>query len=193
MLNEILKKNFLAYSLNFIKKKYKLLIILLLVLIIFLFAFMFYQDLNKKNNIQVAEEYTKATILIKQKRAEESKLLLESIINKNHQFYSPLALYLIIDNNIDLDDLKIISYFNKILKNNSIDKENLNLIKIKKAIYLINLDREEQVVKTLNPIINSKSVWRKTAINLISEYFLAKDQNAKAEEYIQLLMNTSQK
>jgi predicted negative regulator of RcsB-dependent stress response len=193
MLNEILKKNFLAHSLNFIKKKYKLLIILLLVLIIFLFAFMFYQDLNKKNNIQVAEEYTKATILIKQKRAEESKLLLESIINKNHQFYSPLALYLIIDNNIDLDDLKIISYFNKILKNNSIDKENLNLIKIKKAIYLINLDREEQVVKTLNPIINSKSVWRKTAINLISEYFLAKDQNAKAEEYIQLLMNTSQK
>ena len=193
MLNEILKKNFLAHSLNFIKKKYKLLIILLLVLIIFLFAFMFYQDLNKKNNIQVAEEYTKATILIKQKRAEESKLLLESIINKNHQFYSPLALYLIIDNNIDLDDLKIISYFNKILKNNSIDKENLNLIKIKKAIYLINLDREEQVVKTLNPIINSKSVWRKTAINLISEYFLAKDQNAKAKEYIQLLMNTSQK
>ena len=193
MLNEILKKNFLAHSLNFIKKKYKLLIILLLVLIIFLFAFMFYQDLNKKNNIQVAEEYTKATILIKQKKAEESKLLLESIINKNHQFYSPLALYLIIDNNIDLDDLKIISYFNKILKNNSIDKENLNLIKIKKAIYLINLDREEQVVKTLNPIINSKSVWRKTAINLISEYFLAKDQNAKAEEYIQLLMNTSQK
>jgi len=193
MLNEILKKNFLAHSLNFIKKKYKLLIILLLVLIIFLFAFMFYQDLNKKNNIQVAEEYTKATILIKQKRAEESKLLLESIINKNHQFYSPLALYLIIDNNIYLDDLKIINYFNKILKNNSIDKENLNLIKIKKAIYLINLDREEQVVKTLNPIINSKSVWRKTAINLISEYFLAKDQNAKAEEYIQLLMNTSQK
>ena len=193
MLNEILKKNFLVHSLNFIKKKYKLLIILLLVLIIFLFAFMFYQDLNKKNNIQVAEEYTKATILIKQKRAEESKLLLESIINKNHQFYSPLALYLIIDNNIDLDDLKIISYFNKILKNNSIDKENLNLIKIKKAIYLINLDREEQVVKTLNPIINSKSVWRKTAINLISEYFLAKDQNAKAKEYIQLLMNTSQK
>ena len=193
MLNEILKKNFLAHSLNFIKKKYKLLIILLLVLIIFLFAFMFYQDLNKKNNIQVAEEYTKATILIKQKKAEESKLLLESIINKNHQFYSPLALYLIIDNNIDLDDLKIISYFNKILKNNSIDKENLNLIKIKKAIYLINLDREEQVVKTLNPIINSKSVWRKTAINLISEYFLAKDQNAKAKEYIQLLMNTSQK
>jgi hypothetical protein len=104
-----------------------------------------------------------------------------------------LALYLIIDNNIYLDDLKIINYFNKILKNNSIDKENLNLIKIKKAIYLINLDREEQVVKTLNPIINSKSVWRKTAINLISEYFLAKDQNAKAEEYIQLLMNTSQK
>ncbi len=75
----------------------------------------------------------------------------------------------------------------KILENNSSDEENLNLIKIKKAVYLINLDEENLIVETLNPIINSSSVWRKIAINLISDYFLSKDQNSKAEEYTRLL------
>ena len=112
---------------------------------------------------------------------------MEGIIAQDHQFYSPMALYLIIDNNIISEELKIISFFDIILKNNSIEKENLNLIKIKKAIYLINKDNEELILRTLNPIINSNSVWKNTAINLVSEYFLSKNQKTKAEEYIQLL------
>ena len=120
-------------------------------------------------------------------------MLLENIISKNHQLYSPLALYLIIDNNIESDNSKIIVFFDKILANNSIDKENLNLIKIKKAIYLIHLDNEKLIVETLNPIINSNSVWKDLAINLISEYFLSKDQKNKADEYIQLSNNKKNK
>ena len=52
---------------------------------------------------------------------------------------------------------------------------------------MINLDKENQVIKTLNPIINSSSVWKNTAINLISEYFISKGQQSKADEYINLL------
>ena len=131
--------------------------------------------------------------MIKQKKILESKLLLESIISENHQFYSPMALYLIIDNNIVSKKIKIISFFDKILNNNSISKENLNLIKIKKAIYLIGLDNEKLIIETLNPIINSNSVWRNIAINLISEYFMSKNQIVKAKEYIQLLNKNNNK
>ena len=88
---------------------------------------------------------------------------MEKIINTDHKFYSPLALYLIVENNIKYDKLKIISFFDKILKNKSIDRENLNLIKIKKAIYLIDLDKENLVIETLNPVINSNSVWKKNS------------------------------
>ena len=70
------------------------------------------------------------------------------------------------------------------------EKENLNLIKIKKAIFLFSLDDEELIIKTLNPIINSDSVWRNIAIKLISDYFLSKDESKKADEYIQLLSKT---
>ena len=193
MTNEILKENFLTNTTNFVKKNSKLLILLLVTILIFLFTYLFYKNLQDKSNIQIAEKYTTASILIKQNKIEESKILLEAIIKKKHQFYSPLSLYLIIDNDIENDNKKIISFFDQILKNNSISNENLNLIKIKKAIYLINIDDEKLIIETLNPVINSNSVWREIAINLIKEYFLSKDQKIKAEEYNQLLKNKIKK
>ena len=193
MTSETLKENFLASTTNFVKQNSKLLILLLATILIFLFTYLFYKNFQDKSNIQIAEKYTTASILIKQKKIEESKILLEAIIKKKHQFYSPLSLYLIIDNDIENDNKKIISFFDQILKNNSISKENLNLIKIKKAIYLINIDDEKLIIETLNPVINSNSVWREIAINLIKEYFLSKDQKIKAEEYNQLLKNKIKK
>jgi len=149
--------------------------------------------LKKKKNIKISEQYAQASILIKQKKISESKILLDLIINKDHQFYSPLALYLMIDNNVENEKKKIIIFFDRILKNKSIDKENLNLIRIKKAIYLINIDNEELIVSTLNPIINSSSAWKNMAIDIISQYFISKNQNLKADEYLQLLKNKKNK
>jgi len=189
MSNDSFKINYIEHSVKFVKKNIKAFIVLLIIALIFLFGFLLLENLQKKNNIQIAENYSQALLMIKQKKIKESKILLEGIIDKDHQFYSPLSLYLIIDNNIEKEKSKIITYFDKIIKNNSIDVEDINLIKIKKAIYLINLDNEELIIETLNPVINSNSVWRNLAINLISEYFFSKDQKIKAEEYIRLLNN----
>ena len=193
MSDKTIKKNFLEKYSNFAKKNLKILIILVIVVFILLCSFLFYKNIKDRNNIKVAEDFTQASILVKQKKIKKSKLLLENIINKNHQFYSPLALYLLIDNNIETESTKIIIFFDKILKNNSMDEENLNLIKIKKAVYLINLDEENLIIETLNPIINSRSVWRKIAINLISDYFLSKNQKSKADEYMRLLSTEKNK
>ena len=178
---------------NFLKKNLKNLIISSFFLIFIIISYLFYNDIQKKNVIKLSEQYTQATIQFKQKKIEAAKQSLEKIIDKSHKFYSPLALYFIINNNLETDSLKIIDYFDKILKINSIDKENLNLIKIKKAIFLFSIGNEELVIKTLNPIINSNSFWRKIAIILISDYFLSKDQKLKANEYLQLLNNSIKK
>ena len=186
MTDKKLKSNLKDRTLSFVKKNLKTILIILISLVVFLLIFLFYKNLQEKNNIKIAEQYSQAALLVKQKKLFETKLLLENIINKSHQFYSPLALYLVIDNNIEKDSKKIIAYFDKILKNNKISKENLNLIKIKKAMYLIRLDKEELIVETLNPIINSNSIWKNMAINLMIEYFLSKGQNFKAQEYIKI-------
>ena len=46
---------------------------------------------------------------------------------------------------------------------------------------------ENQILDTLNPIINSNSVWKKSAVNLIVKYFMSKGKKLKAEEYLKLL------
>ena len=193
MSKETLNKTFQNIILSFFKKNLKKLVILSIFCILILFTFFFYNDLQKKKEIKLSENYTLASIQFKEKKKVEAKLLLENIINESHKFYSPLALYFIIDNNLETDSLKIINSFDKILLIRSIDKENLNLIKIKKAIFLFKSGDEESITKTLNPIINSDSVWRYMAIELISDYFLSKNQNVKAKEYIQLLNNKIKK
>jgi predicted negative regulator of RcsB-dependent stress response len=193
MSKEILNKTLQDKILRFIKNNVKNLTILSIFLTLILFAYFFYNDAQKKNEIKLSEQYTLSTIQFKEKKIDESKKLLENIINKSHKFYSPLALYFIIDNNLETDSSKIINFFDKILSINSIDQENIDLIKIKKAIFLFSLGNEELIIKTLNPIINSESIWRNMAIKLVSDYFLSKDQKIKANEYIQLLNNKIEK
>ena len=193
MSSEKIRENFQIRVFNFLKKNKIFFITLLTATLIGIFAFLVYKNMQIKNNIKIAQQYTQASILFNQKKIKESEILLEAIIEKNHKFYSPLALYLLIESNIENDTSKIINYFDIVLKNKSIDKENLNLIKIKKAIYLFDSQNEKLIIETLNPIINSNSVWRKIAIDLISDYFLSLGQKVKAEEYIQLLNIQSNK
>jgi len=173
----------------FFEKNSKSFIILIILLIFTLFSYFFYIDSQKKKEMKISGDYTQATLLFKEKKIDGAKQLLEEIILKKHKFYSPLALYFIIDNNLETNSLKIINFYDEILSIGSINKENLNLIKIKKTIYLLNLGKEDLIIKTINPIVNSDSVWRNMAIKLVSDYFLSTGQESKAKEYIQLLNN----
>ena len=185
--------NFQNKILNFFKKNLKTFIFLISIIFIILFILLFNKNLQEKNNIKISEKYTQATILLNKKKIDKSRLLLESIINEKHKFYSPLALYLLIDQSLIKDSVTIIALFDKILKIKNIEKEDLNLIKIKKAIYLFNTGNEELIIKSLNTVINSDSIWRNMSIKLISEYFLSKNQKIKADEYIKLLSQKKNK
>jgi len=191
MSDKILNRTLQEITYNFFKKNIKNIIILLTILIFILFSFFLYQHLQDKSNKETSEQYTKASILINKDKKEDSKPILINIINKKHSFYSPLALFLIINNNMEENSEKIINYFDQILKIRSIDDENLNLIKIKKAFFLFNTDNEELIVKTLNPVINSNSVWKNMATQLITDYFLSRGEFKKADEYKRLINNTS--
>ena len=45
------------------------------------------------------------------------------------------------------------------------------------------------MLETLNPIVNSKSIWRTEAIKLLGSYYLQKKEYNKSEEYYKLLNN----
>jgi predicted negative regulator of RcsB-dependent stress response len=129
MTEKILDNSFQKKFFYFMKKKSKIIIISIFFLIFILFSYLFYNNSEKKNAIKIAENYTHASIKFKEKKTNESKQLLENIINEGHRFYSPLALNFIIDNNLETDNLKIINFYDKILSIRSIESENINLIK----------------------------------------------------------------
>ena len=181
--NSFTQENIISYF----KKNKKSLIIVSVLFIVIGFSFIFYQKNIDNKNTLISNKFNKASILIDQNNIGESKILLKEIIINGHKFYSPLALYLLIEKKIEKDNDKIIFYFDEILKINSLYKENVNLIKIKKTFFLFKTGKEEDIIKNLNPIINSNSVWKKTAIDLLREYYIHKGENLKADQYKKLL------
>ena len=65
----------------------------------------------------------------------------------------------------------------------SLDSEIKYLIIYKKALYNADTINEGQILEILNPIINSKSVWKSHALYLMAEYFYSKGEKQKSKEF----------
>ena len=137
--------------------------------------------MNKKKNI--SDNYNSIIIDYSEKTKEKTAGSLIEIINKKDPTYSPLSLYFIIDNNLVTDQLKINSLFDILIKDTSLENEIKNLIIYKKALYNADNAQESDLLNMLNPLINSKSVWKSHSLYLMAEYFYANNQKQKAKEF----------
>ena len=166
----------------FIKNK-KFLISLLIFLILILLGFYSYQIYQDKNKIKISDKYNSA--IIKHKNGDNSVIIsaMQEIVENKDPTYSPLALYYLIDNELINDKSKINSLFDILIKKTSLDNEIKNLIIYKKALYNADTINEGQILEILNPVINSKSVWKSHALYLIAEYFYSKDEKQKSKEF----------
>ena len=73
--------------------------------------------------------------------------------------------------------------FDILIKDTSLDSEINNLIIYKKALYNADNTQESDLLDMLNPLINSKSVWKSHSLYLMAEYFYANNQKQKAKEF----------
>jgi len=168
---------------DFFTKNKKLLISLLVFLILILLSFYSYQIYQDKNKIKISDKYNSA--IIKHKNGDNSSIVLamQEIVENKDPTYSPLALYYLIDNELINDKSKINSLFDILIKKTSLDNEIKNLIIYKKALYNADTINEGQILEILNPVINSKSVWKSHALYLIAEYFYSKGEKQKSKEF----------
>ena len=174
------------FSIFYKKNKTKILIFLLslpVILIIF-FGYNFY---NEKKNTRISNQFNEANILLENDRKQESKKIFISLIDEKHLFYSPLSLNVIVENGLIENQDSLLELFDKILNIKSLDKETKNLYRFKKATIFSNQAKENEMLKILNPIINSKSIWKENAIKFLEVYFLQKGDFLKAKEYRDLL------
>jgi len=166
----------------FVNNKNKIIsgIIILIIIIVGVFSYDKYL-INKKKDI--SDSYNSIIIDYSEKTKEKTASSLIEIINKKDPTYSPLSLYFIIDNNLVSDQSRINSLFDILINDTSLDSEINNLIIYKKALYNADNAQESDLLNMLNPLINSKSVWKSHSLYLMAEYFYANNQNQKAKEF----------
>ena len=166
----------------FINNKSKLIsgIIFLIIILIGVFSYDKYSTNKKK---EISDKFNSITIDYSEKTKDKTFNSLIEIINKKDPTYSPLSLYFIIDNNLITDQSKINSLFDLLINDTSLDNEIKNLIIYKKALYNADNAQESDLLNMLNPLINSKSVWKSHSLYLMAEYFYANNQKQKAKEF----------
>jgi predicted negative regulator of RcsB-dependent stress response len=168
---------------NFFIKNRKKLIISIFFLILLTFSFFIYQDFKNKNKIKLAEKYNYLTInFISGDQTNVENQLIE-IIKEKDKTYSPLALYFLIDNNIITEKDKLNFLFDIVINETKLETEIKNLLIYKKALYNSEFETENNLIKILNPLINSESIWKSHALYLMGEYFYSKNEKQKSKEF----------
>ena len=182
----IKKKGFKDYF-NTYKKT---IIILSFILVLIGGIFLWFDNTQKNKRLKVSENFIEAKILLAQEENLKSLDYLKSIILQKDKVYSPLSLFLIIDNNLEKNKEIIIQYFDELLSINALEDEDINLLRLKKAIYISNSAKEQNMLDLLNPIINSNSVWKFQSLKFLGDYYFSLKQFKKAEQYYRILLET---
>jgi len=174
---------------NFLIKNKRLLILIVTILVIFVISYFGINEYKNEKKIKISDQYNSIVIEYSEKNKEFITDNLIEIVNKKDTTYSPLALYFIIDNALISDQKKINDLFDVVIEETSLDKEIKNLIIYKKTLYNADNVDENQLLKILNPIINSNSVWKAHSLYLIAEYFYSKNEKQKSREFFSQIMN----
>ena len=174
---------------NFILKNIKKIIYLISFILIFIILILVYKEYEKKNLTKIADRYILTTVNYDEKNKEYFIKELKEIIKLNNKTYTPLSLFFLIDNKLIKSTNEINLLIDDVIKNSNLDKEIKNLLVFKKALINSDSNSENELLKTLNPIINSDSIWKYQSLLLLGDYFFSKGENEKAKEFYNKILN----
>ena len=172
----------------FVNNKNKIIstIVILVIILVGAYSFDSYKTNKKK---EISNKFNSTTLSHSDNTKDLTIQNLVEIINEKDPTYSPLSLYFIIDNKLISNQSEINSYFDILIEKTSLDEEIKNLVIYKKALFNADQAQESDLLNILNPLINSKSVWKSHALYLMAEYFYSKDQKQKSKEFFNQIAN----
>ncbi len=120
----------------------------------------------EKENVLIAEKYSKAEIFYTLGDKEKTVILLDQIILSKNSFYSVLALNKILEKKLVSDKNQILNYF-EILSETKQSQENRDIINFKKALFLIKNSDIEKGNELLNELIKDNSSLKSLAEEIV--------------------------
>ena len=174
---------------NFIINKRNTIISILVFFVLILFGYFIYQEYLERNRVKLANKYN--SLIIEYENGNESNILnsMKEIIKDKDRTYSPLAFYYLLDNNLITSQEEINTYFDIIINEIGLDKENKNLTIFKKGLFNSEFANENELLNILNPLIKSDSIWKPHALYLMAEYYFSKNEKQKAKEFLEKLIS----
>ena len=173
--------------LNFLKANIKIFLYIFGILILIIAAIIWFNNNNKIKETKISDSFINAQILIEKGKKNEAEKILSNIVLEKNSPYSSLSLFLIIENKLVDNKEIIINYFDEVINNNSFKEEDLNLLRLKKAIYISEISMEQEILGLINPIINSNSVWKNHALKFLGDFYNSNGQQQKAKQYYSTL------
>ena len=173
---------------DFFVKFKKHIIFFICTIFLLIFAYFIYVDIQKKNRVKISEKYNQATTEFYSGNKIEIEKELVEIIKLKDKTYSPLSLYFLLENGIITENDKINKFFDILIEETDLEKEIKNLIIYKKALFNSEFESENNLIKILNPIINSDSIWKPHALYLMAEFFYFKNEKQKSKEFFEKII-----
>jgi len=176
---------------NFFINNKKILLVGFSIILFAVIGYLSIKEVKAQKKTKLANQFNITIINFK---IEEKKITinkLTKLVNQNDATYSPLALYFLIDNNL-IDNKDVInSLFDELINKTTLDEEIRNLIIYKKALFNSDFSSESDLLKILNPIINSESIWKSHSLYLLGEYFYSKGEKQKSKEFFNQILSVT--
>ena len=160
--------NFKNKALNFYRfNKKKVFIFVFIFIAIIITTFYLKYNILKKN-ILSSENFIKAGVYLSIGKKKDAINLYEEIIFSKNKFYSILALNTLLEKNLISDRNKILDYFNVVEKIKK-SKEKSDILKFKKALYLLKQSKFEEGNKLLENLVSEDSKIKLLAKEILSK------------------------
>jgi predicted negative regulator of RcsB-dependent stress response len=173
---------------NFFINNKKKLIITVSIISVIIIGYLSFENSKEKNKIKLANQYNLALIDLNPENKQKTIDEMVNVVKSNDATYSPLALYHLLDNNLLENNDEINILFNELIEKTNLDNEIRNLIIYKKALFNSEFVSENELLKILNPVINSESIWKSHALYLLAEFFYSKEEKQKAKEFFNQIL-----
>jgi predicted negative regulator of RcsB-dependent stress response len=174
----------------FINNKKKLILTISIILVIII-GYLSFEKSKERTKIKLANQYNLALIDLNPDNKQKTINEMVNVVKSNDATYSPLALYHLLDNNLLENNEEINTLFNELIEKTNLENEIKNLIIYKKALFNSGFVSENELLKILNPVINSESIWKSHALYLVAEFFYSKGEKQKAKEFFNQILALS--
>jgi predicted negative regulator of RcsB-dependent stress response len=171
----------------FINNKKKLILTISLILVIII-GYLLFEKSKERIKIKLANQYNLALIDLNPDNKKKTIDEMVNVVKSNDTTYSPLALYHLLDNNLLESSEEINILFDELIEKTKLDNEIKNLIIYKKALFNSDFVSENELLKILNPVINSESIWKSHSLYLLAEFFYSKNEKQKAKEFFNQIL-----